>query len=242
MGTLTAPEIREFREQTPLQRAKGRHEEVISICNHLVAALHAWGRLGRLCTLVERDKDYLLLGFESFGQWMMRVEEVSGYSRASAYAYRDLFRSLEHLGEAAIEGMSLGSAHVVRQLPSALQRNPEVLQKAKRMKPKELREYIAREHPESHVEMKEELCLKLDESVAILWHEALEGARLLNGDPQMTYEQFLELELLADWLDEKRPLIEKIKGNYILNSLEDMRHDKEKRTSAETHGRTILSL
>src|SRR6202158_4781813 len=94
MGALTAPELREFREQTPLQRAKSRNEEVIAICNHLVQAMHAWGRLGKLCHLVERDKDYLLLGFESFGQWMMKVEEVSGYSRASAYQYMKLFREL----------------------------------------------------------------------------------------------------------------------------------------------------
>src|SRR5208337_1371471 len=207
----TAPEIREFREQTPHQRAKLRHEEVISICNHLVQALHAWGRLGRLCTLVERDKDYLLLGFESFGQWMMNVEEVSGYSRAAAYQYMKLFKELEPAWGAEVHDLSLGVAHVVKLLPQALQTSPEVRSAAKRMKPKEFREKVAKEYPDSHIELKEDVCLKLDGSLAVLWHEALEGARLLNGDPEMTYEQFLELELLADWLEEKRPLIEKMK-------------------------------
>jgi|SRR5579859_341950 len=211
MGALTAPEIREFREQTDLQRARSRHEEVIAICNHLVQALHAWGRLGKLCHLVERDKDYLLLGFESFGQWMMRVEEVSGYSRASAYAYMKLFRELEPVWGGEVQDLGLGVAHVVKLLPTALQTSPSLRSAAKRMKPKELREHIAKHHPEAHVEMKEEVCLKLDGSLAVLWHEALEGARLLNGDPNMSYEQFLELELLADWLEEKRPLIESLK-------------------------------
>ena len=75
LAVATLNEIR-LPQETPLQRAKSRHAEVISICEHLVAAMHAWGRLGKLCTMVERDKDYLLLGFESFGQWMMKIEEA----------------------------------------------------------------------------------------------------------------------------------------------------------------------
>jgi hypothetical protein len=211
LSVATVQEIR-MPSETPLQRAKSRHAEVIQICNHLVAALHSWGRLGKLCTLVERDKDWELLGYASFGSWMMAVEEHSGYSRASAYAYMRLFKELEPAWGTEVHELSLGTASVVRQLPSALQRDPEVRHAAKRMKPKQFREKIATEHPDAHVEMKEELCLKLDGSAAALWHEALEAARLLNGDPEMTYEQFLELELLTDWLEEKRPLVERMKG------------------------------
>src|ERR1035438_5695651 len=121
MGCLNAPEIREFMEQTPIQRAKSRHAEVISICEHLVQAMHAWGRLGKLCTLVERDKDWELLGYKSFGAWMVAVEEHSGYSRASAYQYMRLFRELEPLGS-AVDGMSLGVAHVYKLLTSEVRR------------------------------------------------------------------------------------------------------------------------
>jgi|SRR5271157_1811143 len=194
----TSHEIREFREQTPLQRARGRHEEVIAICNHLVQALHAWGRLGKVCTLVERDKDYLLLGFESFGQWMMRIEEVSGYSRAAAYQYMKLFRELETHD---IEGMSLGTAHVFKQLPSALQRDPGVLQAAKRMKPKQFREKIATEHPESHVEMKEAICLNIDGSFATMFHEVVEAMRTLEELPELSYERAVEIAF-ASWMSE----------------------------------------
>jgi len=208
LSVATVNEIR-LPQETPLQRAKSRHAEVVSICEHLVAAMHAWGRLGKLCTLVERDKDWELLGYSSFGAWMMRIEEVSGYSRAAAYSYMKLFRELETHD---VEGMSLGTAQVFKQLPAALQRSPQVLSDAKRMKPKQFREKIAKDHPESHIEMREDVCLKLDGSLAVLWHEALEGARLLNGDPEMSYEQFLELELLADWLEEKRPLIERMRN------------------------------
>src|SRR5208337_434937 len=197
----TAPEIREFREQTPHQRAKLRHEEVISICNHLVQALHAWGRLGRLCTLVERDKDYLLLGFESFGQWMMNVEEVSGYSRAAAYQYMKLFKELEPAWGAEVHDLSLGVAHVVKLLPQALQTSPEVRSAAKRMKPKEFREKISRDHQDAHIETREEIRLNIDGSFATMFHEVVEAMRTLEELPELSYERAVEIAF-ASWMSE----------------------------------------
>ena len=91
LSVATVQEIR-LPEQTPLQRAKSRNEEVLGLCRHLAEALYAWARLGKLCNLVERDKDWELLGYKSFGAWMMAVEELSGYSRASAYSYMGLWR------------------------------------------------------------------------------------------------------------------------------------------------------
>ena len=206
MGTLTAPEIR-LPSETPTQRAKSRHAEVVAICEHLVQALHSWGRLGRLCTLVERDKDWELLGYKSFGDWMMKVEEVSGYSRASAYSYMALFKQLE---KHDVSGMSLGAAHVFKQLPAALQRSPGVLADAKRMKPKEFREKIAQEYPDSHIEIHEQVCLNLDGSVYKLWRETIDGLRLIEDDPAMSHETVFE-HVLAFVLESLRTEIEKRK-------------------------------
>jgi hypothetical protein len=205
MGALTAPEIRDVRDWTPLQRATNRHAEVLQICEHLVQAMHAWGRLGKLCTLVERDKDWELLGYSSFGAWMMAVEEHSGYSRASAYAYMKLFQQLE---KHDIEGMSLGTAQVFKLLPAALQRSPEVRSAAKRMKPKQFREKIATEYPDSHIETQEEVCLKLDEGVLKMWRETIDDVRILEDDPAMSHEAVLE-HVLAWVLEQLRPAVEK---------------------------------
>lgn len=202
-GTVcNAPEIRpEMLDFTPIQRAKSRHSEVLSICEHLVQALHAWGRLGKLCTLVERDKDWELLGYASFGSWMMKIEEVSGYSRAAAYSYAKLYRDLEPLWGAEVHELSLGTANVVRQLPSALQRNPEVRHAAKRMKPKQFREKIADEYPDSHIEVREEVRLNLDGSFVPIFHEVIEAMRVIEDDPLLSYERALELAFLA-WINE----------------------------------------
>lgn len=202
MGTLTAPEIRcPNLDETPLQRAKSRHEEVLEICNHLVAALHAWGRLGKLCVLIERDRDWELLGYQSFGSWMMKVEELTGYSRASAYSYAKLFRELEPIWGTEVHELSLGTANVVRQLPGALQRDPEVRHAAKRMKPKQFREKIAKDHPEAHVEVKEEVCLKLDASFAPIFHEVIDSIRIIEEEAEMSYERAIELMCIS-WSNE----------------------------------------
>lgn len=202
MGTINCPEIRpECLDVTPMQRAKARHAEVLSICEHLVQALHAWGRLGKLCTLVERDNDWELLGYSSFGAWMMRIEEISGYSRAAAYSYAKLYRDLEPLWGAEVHELSLGTANVVRQLPSALQRDPEVRRAAKRMKPKQFREKIAGDYPDSHIETREELRLNLDDSFAKVFHELVECTRVLYEQPEMSYERAIEI-WGAGWMSE----------------------------------------
>src|ERR1035438_7112891 len=113
---------------------------------------------------------------------MVAVEEHSGYSRASAYQYMKLFRDLEPLGS-AVDGMSLGVAHVYKLLPTALQTDPALISAAKRMKPKEFREKISREHPQAHVEVQEDICLKLDESLAKVFHETVDLMRIEEGNP-----------------------------------------------------------
>jgi hypothetical protein len=187
--------------QTPLQRARSRHAEVVEICQHLVQALHAWGRLGKLCTLVERDKDYVLLGFETFGQWMMKIEEVSGYSRASAYSYKKLYEELEPLWATDVHELSLGTANVVKLLPTSLQRDPAVRSAAKQMKPKQFREKIAKDHPDAHVEMKEKIELNLESSAATFFHEIVESMRVLEEDPELSYERAVEIAM-ASWMSE----------------------------------------
>jgi hypothetical protein len=201
----TVQEIR-LPAETPLQRAKTRHDEVLRICEHLVAAMHAWGRLGKLCAMVERDHDWELLGYESFGSWMMAVENHTGYSRASAYAYKKLFEELEPWSD-DLEGMSLGTAQVFKLLPAGLQRSAEVRSDAKRMKPKAFREKIAMDHPESHIETRESVCLNLDASLYQLWREAIDGARALEDDVCLTHEVVFE-KILVDWLEWNRPRIQ----------------------------------
>ena len=56
-----------------------------------------------------------------------------------------------------VPDMPLASAHVFKVLPANLQRDPEVVESVKKMKPKQFHKKIAKEHPSVHIEEQEDL-------------------------------------------------------------------------------------
>lgn len=202
---LYHPETRPILEN-PLERARTRFDQAVALAQQLAAAERSWAMLGRLVGLIERDHDYERLGFDSMGSCIMEMEVLSGYSRASIYAFRKLYDEVSPGGGEHVLEMPFGSAQVFRLLPSQLQRDPQVREMAKR-KPKVLRQEIAINHPEVHLEMREEIKLNVDESVYQLWREVIDGIRSLEGDPSMSHETVLE-KMMADWLEWNRPRIQ----------------------------------
>lgn len=188
-------------EITSKDRATHRFAQAVELCDGMVRAALTWVTLGRLLTVMERDRDFEELGFKSMGQCMMQMENLSGYKRSSAYAFKKL---VEELPSVDMDGMSFGSAKVLQQLPSAMQRDPEVIDAARAMKPKQFRQKLAGEYPDALIEVREELRLNLDVSVMRMWDEFIELARKVNGDPDLTMEQIFELELLGPRLEALR--------------------------------------
>lgn len=184
-------------------RARARFDELVDLGKQAVAAGRIWAQIGRLAVQMERDRDYTTLGYESMGACIVEIELLSGYDRSSIYAYKTLYEEASpNAGEAILE-MPLGSAQIYRQLPSALQRNPEVRTAAQK-KPKDFRVRLAREFPQSLIETRVRVSLNLDNSVFVMWEEFLGRCRYISGDPAMTYEQAFELYLLAPALEELR--------------------------------------
>ena len=133
----------------------------------------------------------------------MEVELLSGYDRSSIYAYKTLYEETSPNAGESILQMPLGSAQIYRQLPGALQRDPDV-QLAARSKPKVFREKVAADYPQAIMETRQRLSLNLDNSVFLSWEEFLGRCREISGDPELTYEQVFELYLLAPALEELR--------------------------------------
>jgi hypothetical protein len=152
---------------------------------------------------MEKDRDYLALGYESMGACIMEVELLSGYDRSSIYSYKKLYEETSPNAGESILQMPLGSAQIYRQLPSALQRDPDV-QQAARAKPKLFRAKVAQDYPQAIMETRITLSLNLDNSVFVLWEEFLARCRDVSGEPELTYEQAFELYLLAPALEELR--------------------------------------
>jgi len=184
-------------------RARARFDEFVSLGKQAVASAQLWVRIGRLAAQMDKDHDYTTLGYSSMGACIMEIELLSGYDRSSIYAFKALYEEASPNAGDDILAMPLGSAQIYRQLPSAMQRDPEV-RTAAQAKPKDFRVRLAKEYPQALIESKIRLSLSLDESAYRLWEEYLDWCRETNGDPAMTYEQCFELCLLAPAIEEMR--------------------------------------
>ena len=176
-------------------RARARFDELVSLGKQAVDAGRIWARIGRLVVQMECDRDYTALGYDSMGACILEIELLSGYDRSSIYAYKTLYKETSPNAGESILQMSLGSAQIYRQLPAALQRDPDV-QQAARAKPKVFREKVAKEFPLAIIETRLRLSLNLDFTLYSKWRKFLDDCRARNGQ-EITYEQAFE-ELLAN--------------------------------------------
>ena len=184
-------------------RARARFDELVSLGRQAVESERIWARIGRLAVQMETDLDYETLGYDSMGACIMEIELLSGYDRSSIYAYKTLYEKVAPNAGESILQMRLGSAQLYWQLPSALQRDPDV-QQAASSRPKVFRNKVSSDYPTALIESKIRLLLSLDESVYRLWEEFLGRCREISGDQGLTYEQAFELYLLAPGLEELR--------------------------------------
>jgi hypothetical protein len=176
----------------PRERASARFQEVIGIARTLVEADRAWARLGRIASAMERDGDFKTLGYPSIGAMFVEVENLTGYSRSSIYAYKKLYESVSANGGNDVMDMSLGSANVYAQLPAPLQRDPEVRESAKSMKPQDFEKKIEQAYPDAHIESKQLFKLRMVQSQSTAFRAALDMWRLLNDDLSSRVEEALE--------------------------------------------------
>lgn len=131
---------------TPLERATARNSFVVDFEERFAD----WSTIAKVCIEVERDKDYLILGYHSWNAWLLAVAPKSrSYIYLVVGRYKEL---IPDIPEAELAQIPLGSAGVLKQLSSAARRDPAVRQAA-RSKPSELRMVLRDTHPEQAVEM-----------------------------------------------------------------------------------------
>lgn len=129
---------------TPTERAQARD----SFVRDFERQFSNWTDIAKCCIDVERDKDYRLLGYPSWHAWLL---VAAPKSRSYIYLVVGRFKELiADISEEELAQMPLGSAGVLRQLSSAIRRDPAV-RKAARKKPSELREAL-KNHPSQAIE------------------------------------------------------------------------------------------
>lgn len=182
MGTLTAPEIREH-SLSSKERAEARDSYV----RGFERQFSDWTEIAKVCIEVERDQDYLLLGFPSWHAWLLAA---APRSRSYIYLVVGRFKELiADIPEAELALIPLGSAGVLRQLSSKIRQDPKVRQAAAN-KPSELRQVLASEFPLQHIEPVVEQRLRFSLSQWERIESAWEAYKLV--DPTASLETFLE--------------------------------------------------
>lgn len=145
MGTANCPEIRTEFALSPSERAEARDTFVRSFEQQFAD----WSSIAKVCVEIERDKDYLLLGFQSFGSWLM---EAAPRSRSYIYLVMGRYKELApDISDDNLARIPLESTLTLRKLSSKVRQSPELASAAIK-KPKELRKYIQVNHPDQHID------------------------------------------------------------------------------------------
>jgi hypothetical protein len=146
VGTLTAPEIREW-SLTPQERADSRDSRVRAFERQWAD----WTEIAKVCIDVERDKDYLLLGYPTWNAWIMAAAPCS---RSYLYLVVGRYKELSvDIPEEELAQIPLGSAGVLKKLPSKIRQKQEVRESAKQRPEKFVADLQVME-PLQHLEAK----------------------------------------------------------------------------------------
>jgi hypothetical protein len=192
MSACVDIEIRPEGSLTPTQRAKARDCYV----RDFERQFSDWASIAKCCIEVERDKDYLLLGFPSWHAWLLSAAPKSrSYIYLVVGRYKELIADIP---EQELAQIPLGSAGVLKQLSPAVRRESKIRQAAKG-KPSELRQAVKESFPEQHIEGLDSRMLNFTESQAAVYDEMLACHRAMNN-PETSAEEIVEM-LCADWLD-----------------------------------------
>jgi hypothetical protein len=142
-----------------------------------------WVPIAECCVNVERDRDWAMLGFSSFNEWLC---DAAPRSRSYLYMVIGRYKELSpDMPPGELAQIPLGSAGVLRQLPASLRSDPEVREAAKRP-PKEFRESLRESHPEQHIEEIVIVRLKFPMSAWTVISAAYEAYKLVDETASMS--------------------------------------------------------
>jgi hypothetical protein len=183
VGVLGNIEIRETFGLSQLQKAK-RHDSFVREFDRQFAD---WTAVAKVCVEVEREREWEILGFDSFPAWL-----VSAAPKSRSYLYLVMGRYKELIAdipETELAQIPLGSAGVLKQLSPAVRRNPRVQEAAKK-KPQELCEVLDKEFGEQHVEARVKKILWFPVSAWAIIESKYEAYKLKDEHAQL--EDFIE--------------------------------------------------
>lgn len=110
-----------------------------------------WVGIAKCCADVERDRDWEILGFSSWHTWIL---DAAPRSRSYIYLVVGRYKELiPDIPEEELSKIPLGSAGVLRSLPSKIRKRPDIRESA-RQKPEKFVADLQQIEPMQHLEAK----------------------------------------------------------------------------------------
>lgn len=174
-----------------------------------------WSEMAELCTLVEQQGDWKILGFESYNRWLLDAAPVC---RSSVYAAQGLVRELNEIPTEELRQIPPGNAKVLAAVPKS-KRTKSLVQAAKESRPAAFTKHVQEKHPELHIETMVPRKFKFEASQATIIDAAMLMANILETgevmeEIEMAPEALLE-KICADYMERNRPLYEKIRERNL---------------------------
>lgn len=170
-----------------------------------------WSELAELCQLIEEQRDWEILGYESYGKWLV---DAAPQSRSGIYAARGILKELNEIPQAELRQIPPGNAKILAKVPKS-QRSENLLSKAKEQRPREFTAHVQQTHPDLHIETLVPRKFKFEESqgkiidAAMLMANIIETGEFME-EADLAPEVLLE-KICADYMDRHRGIYDRIR-------------------------------
>jgi hypothetical protein len=176
---------------TPLETAQAYDFRMRDLEKQIVSTWHDAGSIG---LAMRNSEGWSLLGYYSFGAWLM---SAAPKSRSVVYAAINALDELSDVPAEDLKEIAHSTVHVLKKLPKEVRSKPEVRKAAKDLTTKEFTRKMRADHPELHLEqlIRREFRFEASQEAAI--DRAIEKAKELYDLP--TDELALE-NICADFM------------------------------------------
>jgi hypothetical protein len=192
MSACVDIEIRPEIAISPKERAEARDSYVRSFEEQF----SNWSAIAKVCVDMDRDRDWELLGFHSFGAYLVAT---APRSRSYLYLVMGRFKELvPDIPEEELAEIPLGSAGVLVQMSKTKRKDPEIRKSAKK-KPAEFLKDVQETDPNQHLELRHRITLDFEDSAWSVIEATFEKYKVIEGECSL--ETFFEWAVseVSDW-------------------------------------------
>lgn len=157
-----------------------------------------WVTVAQQCIRVQAAELWRHGGFHSYEHWL---HDAAPKSARTIFYHVGVVKELSpDFTDAEMSELRPEAAKTLCRVSKGVRHDPAVRNAAKAGK-KHLVAVLSETHPEEHIEHTEKMELHFEKSFMGIFRTFIEGIRIIEADPEMSYEKALELAVIA-WFNE----------------------------------------